>query len=345
MIKKLEAIRGFAAIYVVAHHYIGFSELVHILNPVVRFPFRFGQEAVILFFMLSGFVIYYATYLKHDSFKKYMIKRFRRIYPIALIALLLSVLVWYANGVALTRYDYRTLAGNILMLQDASNKPGNWVEVFLKNHALWSLSYEWVFYVVFFPLILLLKPGRSRIYIILAVSGVSWISYLILPNHLSLVLSYLIIWWVGLECADCYLVNRNFDFTSLKPCIVSLGVMCLLALIPIITQLHSGIHHFNPINYPILMFRHFAFAFLIVLAGLTWWKYKLIGFDQTIGLFKVFAPISYAMYVLHFPLLWLNLPFVNSIYIALLLKLVLLLLLSFLLERKMQPALNKLIRS
>ena len=55
---KLEGVRGFAALYVLIHH------LSHPLigqSGLKALPFRFGQEAVIVFFLISGFVIEYSA--------------------------------------------------------------------------------------------------------------------------------------------------------------------------------------------------------------------------------------------------------------------------------------------
>jgi peptidoglycan/LPS O-acetylase OafA/YrhL len=65
--KKLEILefgRGFAAFYVLMHH----------LRPLRDTPFdilfRFGQEAVILFFLVSGFVIYLSCQASKPSLSK-----------------------------------------------------------------------------------------------------------------------------------------------------------------------------------------------------------------------------------------------------------------------------------
>ena len=55
---KLEALRGAAALYVVFHHTIPYDS--RLFNLPVGHLMRFGQEAVILFFLLSGFVINYS---------------------------------------------------------------------------------------------------------------------------------------------------------------------------------------------------------------------------------------------------------------------------------------------
>lgn len=83
---KLEAIRGAAALYVVLHHTIRDAS---VLGYDLSFLFRFGQEAVILFFILSGFVIEYSFKRGSDkTFTTYFVKRLLRIYiPLVLVYL------------------------------------------------------------------------------------------------------------------------------------------------------------------------------------------------------------------------------------------------------------------
>lgn len=345
-IKKLEAIRGFAACYVVVHHLFGFTELDSALSPIIRFPFRFGQEAVILFFLLSGFVIYLSVHNKQDiKFRSYLTKRFRRIYPIAFISMLLSLAVVKFNGDAITSQDYVSLLGNLIMMQDLNNKPGNWFNVFLENHALWSLSYEWWFYVLFFPLYKNLPKHQSRIYLILLISILSWFSYLVFPNHFSLIISYLIVWWSGLECAVVFIRDKNFTYHSIKHILLCLLIMTLVSTIPLVDQFFNGSINYSVISYPIVNFRHFAFAFVSVLVGLLWWKCKLLTFNFVFSPFQELAPISYGIYVIHFPIIWLDTKASTShLFFELWLKIVLILGIAYLLERKLQPAINRLIQ-
>ena len=78
-LQKLEAIRGFSALYVVFFHML--PQEIIFLGINVGFLFRFGSEAVIMFFILSGFVIKYSwEKSSNKSFKKYFLRRFLRIY-------------------------------------------------------------------------------------------------------------------------------------------------------------------------------------------------------------------------------------------------------------------------
>ena len=86
----LDLARIAAAMIVLLHHVFQppyFSSAVHI-------P---GRSAVIVFFVISGFVIAYASDGRHD-WRDYAVARLTRVYSVALPALLLTaVLVWMAS--------------------------------------------------------------------------------------------------------------------------------------------------------------------------------------------------------------------------------------------------------
>jgi peptidoglycan/LPS O-acetylase OafA/YrhL len=349
-IEKLEAIRGGAALYVVIHHLFGFTPLSSLLGPIVRFPFRFGQESVILFFLLSGFVIYLSVHkIKELDFRIYFIKRLRRIYPIAIASILLSIVVAKLNGNSVGNKDYLDLIGNLFMLQDLDAKPGLWFGTFLNNFPLWSLSYEWYFYMLFFPLYQILPKNQFRIYLILFLSLVSWLTYLLFPNHLSLILSYLILWWAGLESAVVFVRDRKFTYQNMKHILGCLFIMSLAAAIPLVDAMSNGFRDYHyqadPILYPIVVFRHFIFGFICLLLGLLWWRVKLVGFSLLLQPFAAIAPISYGLYLMHFPIILLNLsPLLHNANLEIIAKIVLMVWLSYLVELKLQPLVNKFIR-
>src|ERR1700761_950436 len=104
-IEKLEAIRGFVAIYIVFHHFIAFNHLQD-RSLTLKLVFMHPQEAVLVFFLLSGFVIYLSAASSQQlTFYQYIKKRFARIYPITIAAFLISTIIWLINGYSLTGND------------------------------------------------------------------------------------------------------------------------------------------------------------------------------------------------------------------------------------------------
>ncbi|MEM5631476.1 acyltransferase family protein [Bacillus toyonensis] len=80
-IKELDSIRGLAALTVVFGHFC--LMLPSLPNSIKFSPLRFlwaGGEAVIVFYVLSGFVLSMALYHSKTNYWGYLIKRFVRIY-------------------------------------------------------------------------------------------------------------------------------------------------------------------------------------------------------------------------------------------------------------------------
>jgi peptidoglycan/LPS O-acetylase OafA/YrhL len=87
----LDILRVFAALYVMLFHIktlqIGPAA---ILNKIPNH----GHDAVILFFVLSGYVIAATTERKYSAgFREYILDRASRVYSVAIPALLLSVML------------------------------------------------------------------------------------------------------------------------------------------------------------------------------------------------------------------------------------------------------------
>lgn len=296
---KLEGLRGFAAFYVFLGHLL--LGRLHVKESALGFAFRFGQEAVMLFFLLSGFVIYYAHSKQNDrSFRAYFIKRAKRIYPIFILALLVA----YLSKVASTHswsMEWRALLGNLMMLQDfTGGKPGVMVDTFCGNLPLWSLSYEWWFYMMFWPIITYVRVSRQK-YLVAGISATGGVIYLMHPNQISLFLLYFIIWWSGVELARTYCNRQLPTFQSQKESVFLLGCFCaigfflVLFTLPNKQLLQFGVH-------PILELRHFSSSFVFLVIGIGWAAINFRGFEVITLCFRWLAPISYGIYALHYPL-------------------------------------------
>lgn len=291
---KLESIRGFAAIYVVLHHLLPHIEL---LGFDLTWLFKFGQEAVILFFLLSGFVIEFSFSNSTDqSFKTYFFKRFLRIYIPWFLVLITQVL--FIPSANLYNFDWNTLVGNFFMLQDLPDlKPNVIVAPIYGNSPLWSLSYEWWFYMLYFPLN---KYVRSKSSLLVGILGViSGLTYVIYPNFFNRELMYLTIWWLGVAAARLHVQGKPLSILSLKfELFPVLMISCILMLFTIsnTTDIHLGTH-------PFLELRHFTFSLIVIFVAFLWRKCNWIGFYWVFLGFTWIAPISYEVYITHYILI------------------------------------------
>lgn len=290
----LDVVRSLAALLVVFQH-VGGEKV-----PQLGLLSRFGQEAVMVFFLLSGFLIFANEERRAHDLSGYFLRRVRRILPLMLIAFMVSVLVSWTAGTLSAEFSWAELAGNLMALQDvASLKPGVIVQPFLGNDPLWSLSYEIAFYIIF-PFLLpawRMAPRGTTLAVGLLCCG-CYAVYVIQPNHLALVGAYFLLWWSGAMVAEAYLAG----FRSCRHLPLVMGSLALLLIISVVDLIVRG---FTGLGlYPFLMVRHFLVVILLIIIGFSplgrWIVQSLLPFARPGA---VFSSISYGIYVLHYPLM------------------------------------------
>jgi exopolysaccharide production protein ExoZ len=156
----LQALRGLAALLVVAHHTAGTLALAkyggHLLADGLFAPM--GRAGVDLFFVLSGFIIYYVhyTYIGNPRrLRNYGIRRLARIYPtfwVALAIVTVAALIYHPSQVVGDDASIGLLRSALLLPitnPDQSNIVG----------VAWTLSHELLFYMLFGLLILSRRVG------------------------------------------------------------------------------------------------------------------------------------------------------------------------------------------
>jgi peptidoglycan/LPS O-acetylase OafA/YrhL len=299
-LNKLEFLRGFAASYVFVGHVL--LAKVPASHGFVRLVFSFGQEAVMMFFILSGFVIFFSTNQQADkSFGGYFLRRWKRIYPIFLLSLATTYLCNALSSGRFTSIPLGQLLGNCFMLQDFRyGKPGVFVDTFLGNSPLWSLSYEWWFYMLFFPIHTCVLP-RKQLALVTCGALCGFLLYGAWPNQPSLFLVYFLLWWSGVELARVYVEGGVPSFKNQKGLLIVLvGFLMLFSL-----RVFAAFEHGERLRFgvhPVLELRHFSSCFLLLSAALIWARFQWRGFQFIFGIFGTLAPISYGLYVLHFPI-------------------------------------------
>ncbi len=288
----LDVCRGVAAFYVVLHH------SREMLPAAVRPLLLFGQEAVILFFLLSGFVIHY-TYYNKEWFDRsdFLWKRFVRIYPIFIVVMLLSWAIDVATGTHDPDINTRTFVYNLLGLQDSQlQKPGIGYATFGGNDPLWSLGYE-VWYYAFYA-IAGARNFERNLLLVTVISVISCALFTLYPNKMWLTLFYLPIWWLGAAIAQMQLTKSNRCFLQ---GIVSAGI-ALLAY---------GVFQFNALTitnktigfHPFIEIRHFASAIIMALLWVLALKRLPLRYVEFLRPFSALAAVSYGVYIVHLPLL------------------------------------------
>ncbi len=321
---KLEAVRASAALYVFLGHFL--LAWFFTKDSRLALPFVFGQEAVMIFFVLSGFVIYFSTASKPSiSFREYFVKRFLRIYPIFVFALLVSFVMASFSSLdrAWSGLSAFQLIGNLLMLQDfAWAKPGVWFSPFFGDAPLWSLSYEWWFYMAYFPIWRFVEPNR-RVYLVGIGSLLGIVVYNLIPNQPSLFAAYFITWWAGVEIAREFLEHKTVTLRRQVPSLCFLTASFMLWGGVLLWQKFHGTKLVLG-AFPILPLRHFGACFAVVL-GVSYFPSILNKESNGVTrLLASFAGVSYSLYVLHFPIAcmsrwlgWINNPGMEfTIYIV-----------------------------
>lgn len=149
----LDFLRAAAACVVVFYHY---SNQVANGAWADTFP-KIGQEAVIIFFVLSGYVISYAAEQREKTPLEFVCKRLSRIYSVYLPSFAIALLCWhfvnvlgkaevYNSGESLVR-PLKTIALNLSFLNFNSFFPR---VVPPGGGPYWSLTFEVFYYVIFF---------------------------------------------------------------------------------------------------------------------------------------------------------------------------------------------------
>lgn len=170
-IKQLTGIRFVAAAWVLLYHLqVPLNTLGLLSIPVFSDVLRVGRLGVDLFFALSGFILTH-TYLtrlgpklKGKATVDFWWLRLARVYPVHLVMLVIAGLAVVAQakvtGEALNRDWLNPLdfGKNLLLVQEWGPDPQRgW------NFVAWSLSMEWLAYLLFPLLILLIWVFHQRL--------------------------------------------------------------------------------------------------------------------------------------------------------------------------------------
>ncbi|WP_298953105.1 acyltransferase [uncultured Nonlabens sp.] len=299
----LDLIRGVSAQVVVLGHGISFFAIFPLLQQPY-FP-ELQSISVLIFFLLSGFLISYSTIRKKTKIKSYNIKyymadRFSRIFSAFVPSLLFVVLIDFLSQKInpesysySSAYNIKTLFGNLLMLQDFPLfffLPEKFITSFGSARPFWTLAIEWWIYLFFGYLILVIFNNNksriklSNIILLLIVSIVPMFNLIMGRGH-----GLTIYWIFGLLV---YVVSSSNFLDEIKQNfkIFSLFIIVMFALLRAYFQMDA----YDPI-----------FAFLLAIAlWLIIDIFKGINFsERMINIINFISSYSFTLYLIHYSIL------------------------------------------
>jgi peptidoglycan/LPS O-acetylase OafA/YrhL len=156
-IGHIDGLRGYLALSVLIHHFVIWTYLTRLGRPwgapVENVLNQLGPGAVALFFMTTGFVFYprVLTGWRGNRWVAVYIGRVFRIVPLVVVSVaIIAAIVHWRTGAAPGLHDVKAAAlwisswSQPALLGDASASR-------LNAHVLWSLWYEWFFYLLVLP--------------------------------------------------------------------------------------------------------------------------------------------------------------------------------------------------
>ncbi len=149
-IYQIDLFRFIAASAVMFYHYMYRGAAAGNMS-LLRFDgigdyVKYGYLGVDLFFIISGFVIAFS--IKHLSLRKFCCSRFKRLYPMYWICLLLTFVITYFFGAPRYYVTFSQLLANVTMTQKLWGQGD-------VDGAYWSLYVELKFYLVIFLFLIL----------------------------------------------------------------------------------------------------------------------------------------------------------------------------------------------
>lgn len=301
-LKALDGLRGLSAIYVLVHH-ARLALTQPYFNGLSKHPeqyqwydrimvyffslFKFGHEAVIIFFVLSGFLIHFRYAGAQNIFadfklSQYLKKRLIRIYPTLIVSFIvcyltdLLILAITGDSYPLSQYSLSRFLFNFFLVPESP--------FWGSNYPVWSLKHEWFFYLMY-PL-LLWSYHKQRILPLLLSLGL-FVTYLFgyRIDYIGAAAYSISIWLLGAIMAAIYKQNeRLFNY-------IPVLIVFFLAY-PLIARINS--------NYPWL-----DLCFGLITTGFV----ALMIIRNKSMLARILSSLawlgtfSYSLYLLHFPIL------------------------------------------
>ncbi|MCP6146997.1 acyltransferase [Klebsiella pneumoniae] len=220
----LDLIRFTAALVVVLSHAAGFTSLK---IPIIS---GLGTEAVVVFFVLSGYVIAYVSNNKENNYIPFFKARAIRIYSVLVPAILITLFLdhiglkynpsyYFLHSNFHNDYSIFTFIKLLFFFGEGFNQH----LVFGSNEPIWSIGFECIYYILFGALLFC----RKKAFLIL-------IFFIFIFISLPKVIVYFPLWLMGVfiyKMSNVYFKYSHFLFVLTFP-LFYLTIKLPLAHIP-----------------------------------------------------------------------------------------------------------------
>jgi len=291
----LDFLRVFSALGVIVCH----ANMEYFSSGLELCNIEFGHKMVVIFFVLSGFLIAYTTDIKNKDLHGYIVDRVSRLYPVIIPALFLTLFMdqigylfnpqYYREYVTSVAYyiKYIVTFFNLHEIWFSSAKPPT-------NVPFWSLAYEVWYYIIFAIWIYTTKSKRLML-LLLTVICIGYKMLLLFP-----------VWLMGVAL---YKLSK-LRISNVLAVFIFLVSICFIA--GIITEtIHPVFPFASTIGDP-----HFFFSYdfindnflgiliclnIFAMNSITWniWNESSF-FVQKV---KWFSSVTFSVYLYHYPIM------------------------------------------
>lgn len=265
---ELDALRGIGAVAVVLYHYFfRYNEIYGHQNLAVDWAY-FGKDGVQLFFLISGFVIYWTLHRVKKPMD-FWVSRFSRLFPVYWVALAITFTVVSFGGLAGREVGLGDAIRNMLMLHEYFGVPH-------VDGVYWTLAVELSFYGLIFVIYLgrQLRFCEQWLSLLMVLSLLKTAGLIMIPDVVAkLLIADYIMFFVGGVC-----------FFKIYKGLASWMTVFILLLSLVSTIFIYSIRDF--LVYSVL----YALFFLSISGWLAFLRSKL---------FVSLGTISYSLYLIH----------------------------------------------
>ena len=226
-VASLELLRGLASIDVLLWHLLNFDTGIPRIPGFYRLV-GWSRESVIVFFVLSGYVIALSQQRLHRGAAPFFKARVKRIVPIFLVALGAAAFTGYVVHTPCTPWQ---IVGHLLFLQSYE---GSLVPPLPTNGPLWSLGTEFEFYLLLTLILVARKPVLLGVWAVASIVGVL-IRY---TGHVGTGAEGLLLEFLGLS--PCWLLGYFAAGLGAKCSLTLFQAITLFLMIPMVSYSNYG---------------------------------------------------------------------------------------------------------